>query len=143
MDYISNEDLATLFAVSQISQTPFPVQKYGRTTGWTMGTITSINTTILVSYSRGTARFVNQIVVQSPSAFILPGDSGSLLVTQEATLSESEGVLLDANRPVGLLFAGNSDGTYAVANRIEDVLQALSSRLGSNVTIDGEYGQWK
>lgn len=136
VDYISNEDLATLFAVSQI-----PVQKYGRTTGWTMGTITSINTTILVSYSRGTARFVNQIVVQSPSAFILPGDSGSLLVTQEATLSE--GVLLDANRPVGLLFAGNYDGTYAVANRIEDVLQALSSRLGSNVTIDGEYGQWK
>ncbi|ASV75637.1 hypothetical protein THTE_3035 [Thermogutta terrifontis] len=50
---------------------------------------------------------------------------------------------MDANRPVGLLFAGNSDGTYAVANRIEDVLQALSSRLGSNVTIDGEYGQWK
>lgn len=118
-DYLTNDELAAWFATSQI-----PVQKYGRTTKWTTGTITSINTTVVVSYSRGQARFVNQIVVQSPGAFILPGDSGSLLVTQGSP------------RPVGLLFAGNSSGTYAVANRIQDVLDALSSTLGSELTID-------
>lgn len=120
-DYLTNDELAAWFATSQI-----PVQKYGRTTRLTTGTITSINTTVVVSYSRGQARFVNQIVVQSPSAFILPGDSGSLLVTQ------------DYPQPVGLLFAGNSSGTYAVANRIQDVLTELSSRLGSELTIDGQ-----
>jgi len=119
-DYLTNDELAALFASSQI-----PVHKYGRTTKFTEGTITSINTTVIVGYARGNARFVNQIVVESPSAFILPGDSGSLLVTQ------------DGNIPAGLLFAGNSSGTYALANRIEDVLTALGNRVGSTLVIDG------
>ena len=96
------------------------VQKYGRTTSLTKGTITGINATISVGYSSGTATFVNQIIVQSRKAFIKAGDSGSLLVTDPG------------KNPVGLLFAGNSSGTYAVANHIEDVLSALG------VTIDGE-----
>jgi hypothetical protein len=96
------------------------VQKYGRTTKLTIGRITAINATINVSYSSGTARFVNQIVVRSSRPFIKPGDSGSLLVTYP-------------NRnPVGLLFAGNSSGTYAMANPIDAVL----NRFG--VTIDGD-----
>jgi hypothetical protein len=85
------------------------VQKYGRTSSLTKGTITGIDATILIEYGAGKARFVHQIVVQSPKPFIKPGDSGSLLVNN--TLN-----------PVGLLFAGNSSGTYAVANRIQDVL---------------------
>jgi hypothetical protein len=96
------------------------VQKYGRTTSLTKGTITGINATVNVGYSSGTATFVNQIVVQSRKAFIRAGDSGSLLVTNPGT------------NPVGLLFAGNQSGTYAVANRIGDVLTALG------VTIDGD-----
>lgn len=100
------------------------------TTGLTSGSITSINTTVIVRYSRGQARFVNQIVVESSSAFILPGDSGSLLVTQ------------DGNIPAGLLFAGNSSGTYALANRIEDVLTALGQRLSTTIAIDdGNMGE--
>jgi hypothetical protein len=95
------------------------VQKYGRTTSLTKGTITGINATVNVGYSTGTATFVHQIVVQSRKAFIKAGDSGSLLVTNPGT------------DPVGLLFAGNQSGTYAVANRIDDVLSAL------DVTIDG------
>jgi len=100
------------------------VQKYGRTTSLTKGTITGINATINVGYSSGTATFVHQIVVQSRGAFIKAGDSGSLLVTNNS----------DAN-PVGLLFAGNSSGTYAVANRIDLVLGAFSA---FGVTIDGK-----
>jgi hypothetical protein len=96
------------------------VQKYGRTTALTKGTITAINGTVTVGYSSGNALFVNQIIVQSRKAFIKPGDSGSLLVTAPG------------REPVGLLFAGNSSGTYAIANPIEEVLSTF------NVTIDGE-----
>lgn len=96
------------------------VQKYGRTTSLTKGTITLVNATVDVGYDSGTARFVDQIIVQTAERFIGPGDSGSLLVTDP-----------DRN-PVGLLFAGNEAGTYAAANRIDLVL----ARFG--VTIDGE-----
>ncbi len=97
------------------------VQKYGRTTGLTSGEITGINAIVKVGYSSGTARFVNQIIVEARRPFIKAGDSGSLLVTQSG------------NNPVGLLFAGgNVNGKLAVANPIEDVLGAFG------VTIDGE-----
>lgn len=98
------------------------VQKYGRTTSLTSGNISGINGTVLVNYgSAGTATFVNQIFVSSNKPFIKAGDSGSLLVTNDA----------NAN-PVGLLFAGSSSGTFAIANQIDDVLASLK------VTIDGK-----
>jgi hypothetical protein len=96
------------------------VQKYGRTTALTTGVIQAINATVNVGYSSGTATFVNQIVVTSRRAFIKAGDSGSLLVTNDSNLY-----------PVGLLFAGNGSGTYAIANPINSVLTSLG------VTIDG------
>jgi hypothetical protein len=98
-----------------------PVQKYGRTTALTKGKIYAINATVNVSYSSGTARFVNQTwVYNSKVAFIKAGDSGSLLVTDPG------------KNPVGLLFAGDSSGKYGVANPIGPVLAAFG------VTIDGE-----
>ncbi len=97
------------------------VQKYGRTTSLTIGQVTGINATILVSYSSGVAEFINQIVVQSNKPFIKPGDSGSLLVSDDASAN-----------PVGLLFAGNNSGNYAIANHIDSVLTGLG------VTIDGK-----
>jgi hypothetical protein len=97
------------------------VQKYGRTTGLTTGTIQAINATISVSYSTGTATFVNQIVVYARRGFIKAGDSGSLLVTGNA-----------AANPVGLLFAGNSSGSYGIANPIDAVLNSFG------VSIDGK-----
>lgn len=97
------------------------VQKYGRTTGLTRGKIVGINATVNVTYSSGTAQFVNQIVVNSPHPFIKPGDSGSLLVTDNP----------GAN-PVGLLFAGDRTGKYGIANPIGPVLQYF------NVTVDGK-----
>jgi hypothetical protein len=98
------------------------VQKFGRTTHLTKGTITGINGTLAVDYGGGWyAWFTGQIIVETSSAFILPGDSGSLLVTDD----------INAN-PVGLLFAGNADGTMAMANPIDAVLQYFG------VAIDGK-----
>ncbi len=96
------------------------VQKYGRTTALTRGTISAIGGTVKVTYSSGTATFVNQIFVTSNKPFIKAGDSGSLLVTYPG------------RNPVGLLFAGNSAGNFAIASPIDAVLTAYG------VTIDGE-----
>jgi len=99
------------------------VQKYGRTTGLTKGTITGINVTVAVDYTAGTAIFTNQIEVSAAGkkgGFIKGGDSGSLLVT-------------DPNRqPVGLLFAGDNRGKFGFANRIDLVLDHFG------VAIDGQ-----
>jgi PKD repeat protein len=94
------------------------VQKYGRTTALTKGTVTDINATVDVGYDAGTARFVDQIIVSGRS-FLKAGDSGSLLVTDPG------------RNPVGLLFAGPRNGRYGIANRIDLVLSAF------NVTVDG------
>jgi hypothetical protein len=103
------------------------VQKYGRTTSLTKGKVTGINATVIVGYSSGYARFVDQIIVGSTKKpFIKAGDSGSLLVTDP-----------DAN-PIGLLFAGSGDGRTAIANRIDAVLDELYWLSGSVLTIDGQ-----
>ncbi len=98
------------------------VQKYGRTSELTKGTITGINATINVGYGSGVARFVDQIIVEGIKPFIKGGDSGSLLVTDPG------------RNPVGLLFAGNRSGKFAVANRIDLVLDGFDV----TVTVDGE-----
>jgi hypothetical protein len=98
------------------------VQKFGRTTEETHGRLYAINGIVKVGYSSGTARFVDQIFVESRKGpFIKAGDSGSLLVTDDS-----------AANPVGLLFAGSSSGKFAVANQIETVLDAFG------VAIDGK-----
>ena len=95
------------------------VQKYGRTTSLTKGTITGINATVTVSYGTGkNAIFIDQIVISSGKPFSKAGDSGSLIVTNDS----------HAN-PVGLLFAGG--GGTTIANEIDSVLGSLG------VTIDG------
>lgn len=97
------------------------VQKYGRTTALTSGNVVAINGTVNVGYSAGTARFVHQIFVEGRKPVLKAGDSGSLLVSNDA----------NAN-PVGLLFAGDSSGKFGIANPIGPVL----ARFG--VTIDGK-----
>jgi hypothetical protein len=93
------------------------VMKYGRTTGATTGNVVGLNATVNVGYSHGTARFVGQIIIRGKGKFSASGDSGSLIVNAN-------------RRPVGLLFAGSSNG-YTIANKIGDVLAALG------VSIDG------
>jgi hypothetical protein len=88
------------------------VQKYGRSTSLTTGQVTGVDATVMVGYNSGIAQFVHQILVGNcPTTCTGRGDSGSLWVTNDASAN-----------PVGLLFAGNSDGSVAIANRISDVL---------------------
>jgi hypothetical protein len=96
------------------------VQKYGRTTGHTVGEISGIHAILDVNYRTGTARFEDQIVI-SGAGFSAGGDSGSLVVTK--------GRLLADRRPVGLLFAGS--GNTTIANPITHVLERF------NVGLDG------
>lgn len=106
---------------TMVAAIDMPVQKYGRTTGWTHGIVTGINGTFLVRYSRGSARFVHQIVVESvdETVFSDGGDSGSLVV------EGGDNELC----PVGLLFAGNS--IITLCNPINAVLDRF------DVTVDG------
>ena len=91
-----------------------PVQKYGRTTKLTKGTITGINATVSICYEvvfifcTKSARFVDQLIIE-PGGFSGGGDSGSLIVTDDASKS-----------PTALLFAGSS--TQTIANRLDLVL---------------------
>jgi hypothetical protein len=101
------------------------VQKYGRTTSLTRGTITGINGNFNVSYGTGkNAVFIDQIVISSGKPFSKAGDSGSLIVTNDSNAY-----------PVGLLFAGG--GGTTIANPIDSVLGSFLS-VGFDVKIDGK-----
>ncbi len=96
------------------------VQKCGRTTKCTHGSVASVDATVRVQYESGVATFVNQVVVSGrKGAFSKAGDSGSLIVTDDANAY-----------PVALLFAGGQTST--IGNPIDAVLSALG------VTIDGK-----
>ena len=88
------------------------VQKTGRTTGFTTGTVTNINATVDVNYGAGrVARFCRQIITTDMSR---GGDSGSLVMDRD------EGA-------VGLLFAGSSVAT--ILNNIAYVQILLRIRV--------------
>jgi Peptidase family S64 len=106
------------------------VAKSGRTTGFTTGTITSTNTTVSVQYQASCGQgkkfvvsYTGQVVI-SPGAFSAGGDSGSLIVTNNAS-----------HQPVALLFAGSSSAT--IANPIGQVLDRVSTALGMTVSFVG------
>lgn len=89
------------------------VKKSGRTTGFTQGTVTSIDTIIQVGYGAGkVATFEKQIVTSSMSK---PGDSGSLLVEDLEDAGEGAAI--------GLLFAGSD--TITIHNPIDEVFNLL------------------
>ena len=109
------------------------VAKSGRTTGFTTGTISSINTSVNVQYQRGcgsgkkfTVAYTGQIVI-GPGAFSAGGDSGSLITTNNSS-----------HNPVGLLFAGSS--TTTIANPIGEVLTKLSAALGGSFSFGSGGG---
>jgi hypothetical protein len=107
------------------------VQKSGRTTGHTTGTIGSTNTSVKVQYQiqcgkgkKYTVSYTNQVLINS-STFSAGGDSGSLILTNTSCA-----------HPVALLFAGSSSTT--IGNPISDVLGALSGVVGSTVSFVGQ-----
>ena len=106
------------------------VQKSGRTTGHTTGTIGSINTSVRVQYQKkcGSGKkyfisYTNQVVINS-SSFSAGGDSGSLILTNTSCA-----------HPVALLFAGSSTDT--IGNPIGDVLNGLAG-VGYSVSFVGQ-----
>ncbi len=118
------------------------VQKSGRTTGWTTGTISSIDVTVKVGYPTAcgsgrtkAATFVKQFAVTGASGpFSAGGDSGSLIVANTACPAA-----------VGLLFAGSSSGATKItfANPIGEVLSGFGVSLvggcSSNASREGAW----
>jgi len=85
------------------------VRKQGRTTQHTIGIITDLSADIRVRYGGKVANFENQLAITGINGpFSSGGDSGSLIVDAVT------------RRPVGLLFAGGGNTTFA--NPIERVL---------------------
>jgi hypothetical protein len=94
------------------------VQKSGRTSGVTSGTIQAIDAEVTVDYQQGCAsgpytarRFERQVVI-GPQDFSSAGDSGSLILSTDM-------------RPIALLFAGSA--TVTLAHPIKDVADAFES----------------
>lgn len=91
--------------------------KSGRTTGVTTGSVTTVNSTVLINYgSCGVARFVGQAVTTAGLGD--SGDSGSVVLEQ------------GTNTPVGLYFAGSA--TSGVMNPILDVYRSLGVFVDSD-----------
>lgn len=106
------------------------VAKVGRTTGLTCASVVAINVASSVAYAQncdgtGTTFTVNytDLVEVSGGQFGAPGDSGSLIVTQ------------DTAEAVALLVGGNDQDT--LGNAITDVLGFFTANGGSATTIVG------
>lgn len=93
------------------------VHKFGRTTSYTVGRITSIATDVRVAYDAGDLSFEDQIIIvgENQTSFSASGDSGSLILERSS------------QKAVGLLFAGSN--THTIANHIGDVLNLLKIKL--------------
>jgi hypothetical protein len=105
------------------------VAKVGRTTGLTCASIVAVNVASSVSYAQncdgtGTTFTVNYTdLVEVSGQFGAPGDSGSLIVTQ------------DTAEAVALLVGGNAQDT--LGNAITDVLGFFTTNGGSATTMVG------
>jgi hypothetical protein len=97
------------------------VQKNGRTTQYTQGTVVDIayDTSTMTTFHGHSIRFEDQILVAPIGGVPVcdHGDSGSVVLDMD-------------NEIVGLLFAGSSNG-YMIANHIGDVLSEMNIRLPS------------
>lgn len=87
------------------------VQKMGRTTGLTQGTISQIHVTVNVDFEGKMTLFTDQVIATRMSG---PGDSGS-------------GILDAEGRAVGLLFAGSE--TVTLLTPLERILNHFRVRL--------------
>lgn len=98
------------------------VKKVGRTTGITSGSVTDDSVTIYVDYDSGSAVFTDVFVVSSSSKISGGGDSGSPVIGPDG-------------RFLGLLFAGNDDGTLYVASKYSRIVQFITSQIGKGVDV--------
>jgi Peptidase family S64 len=126
----SIQDIGVPSSIVRAPSVGLSVAKSGRTTGFTTGTIGSINTSVSVQYQASCGQgkkfvisYTNQVVINS-STFSAGGDSGSLIVTNDSN-----------HNPVALLYAGSS--TTTIGNPIGDVLNQLRTALGRSFTVAG------
>jgi len=92
------------------------VEKVGRGTGYTVGTVFDLDASLVLEYSAGELHFTDQILIRGEAGtFSDYGDSGAIVVDS------------DSRRATGLLIGGS--GEYSVANHIDDVLEALGVTL--------------
>lgn len=87
------------------------VQKFGRTTGRTKGTVMGVKASFSVAYDFGSARFEDCIVCTNMSS---GGDSGSIILDEEMNA-------------IGLLFAGSPKVT--IASPIQNVVSRYGLKL--------------
>jgi len=97
------------------------VCKVGRTTGKTCGEVTDDSATVQVEYGSGTATFEDVVLVEGTD-IVNGGDSGSPVLS-------SDGKFL------GLLFAGNENGSLFVACKQSWIENELQSRLGKKIWV--------
>jgi hypothetical protein len=95
------------------------VHKFGRSSGYTVGSISMLGADCRLEYDTDIFLFKNQLIITSATddPFSEKGDSGALVVER------------GTQRAVGLLIGRGSDGTSGVANFITEVLNALQVTL--------------
>lgn len=116
---IAVRDVGFLYAAPGDPLMGDPVQKSGRTTGWTTGEIDAVNMTInppADAFCCGALTMKQQIIWHGDAGANDFGDSGSALLSVEAE-----------PRVLGLHWAG--DGVTGYANHIDNVLAALDLSL--------------
>jgi galactitol-specific phosphotransferase system IIB component len=105
------------------------VIKRGRTTGFTRGKISLINYTCLTENGQKKDQIkINKIAGEDK--YIDHGDSGSITLLEENNKA----------KVIGLNYAGATDGSYGVANRIKEVISTLGIEfmVGKQVSNESE-----
>ena len=93
-----------------------PVEKYGKSTRYRAGTITSVDADVPVDYGGVTYWFLDQVVIEGTGGiFSDGGDSGALVLDR------------NTGKAVALLFAGTS--TYSLASPLPLILSRLELSL--------------
>jgi hypothetical protein len=99
------------------------VHKSGRTTGLTKGKVEMAAGTVTYAWSSGPLRTFNCFsVVGDAPPFSSGGDSGSLILDKD-------------EHPMGMLFAGATDGSVTYAFTTEQVLAGLKAAAGDDFAI--------
>jgi hypothetical protein len=95
------------------------VHKFGRTTSYRAGRISSVSFDVTIPYDVGNVVFQDQIAIRGLSGkrFSDSGDSGSAILERAS------------NKVMGLLFAGATNGSLTFANHIKDVFTKLKVSL--------------
>jgi hypothetical protein len=99
------------------------VQKHGRTTGLTSGSVEDIHCDVVCGVTpedpdAGSILLKGQFRIKGENkVFSIDGDSGSLIVLENSSTA------------IGLLFAAPNDGSYGLANHIETVFTELNLKL--------------